>query len=127
VTVLSNANERTLGDHVRKIACSRGRRCAGDSGIFTGVKAALKPLRSFTQHAQQSLLLALVNLAAQTLEQPPLAVRGACPRSSLDLAPEITDAQFQRLVEWDRNQPGKTFSSPEAAVKYLKADLRKKR
>jgi hypothetical protein len=30
-------------------------------------------------------------------------------------------------VEWDRKQPGKTFSSPEAAVKYLKAEFRKNR
>lgn len=47
--------------------------------------------------------------------------------ADLDLKPELTDEQFKRLVEWDKRQPGKTFSSPEAAVKYLKAEFRKKR
>jgi hypothetical protein len=47
--------------------------------------------------------------------------------AGLDLAPEIAGAQFQRLVAWDRKQPGKTFSSPEAAAKYLNAEFGKKR
>jgi hypothetical protein len=47
--------------------------------------------------------------------------------AGLDLAPEIVDAQFKRLVAWDRKQPGKTFSSPEAAAKYLNAEFGKKR
>jgi prevent-host-death family protein len=57
----------------------------------------------------------------------PVAALRAIDDSDLDLAPDLTDAQFQRLVEWDSKQPGKTFSSPEAAVRYLKAEFRKKR
>ena len=45
--------------------------------------------------------------------------------SDLDLLPEVTDEQFQRLVEWDRRQPGKRFSSPEAAVEFLKKEFKK--
>ena len=57
----------------------------------------------------------------------PVAALRPIDDAGLDLAPEIAGAQFQRLVAWDRKQPGKTFSSPEAAAKYLNAEFGKKR
>ena len=57
----------------------------------------------------------------------PVAALRPIDETDMDLASEITDAQYKRLVEWDRKQPGKTFSSPEAAMKYLRAEFRKKR
>jgi len=39
----------------------------------------------------------------------------------------ITPAQEKRIIDWAKSQPGVTFPSASAAVKYLKRKLRKKR
>ncbi len=58
-------------------------------------------------------------------DSKPVAALRAIDDSDLKLLPEVTDEQFQRLVEWDRRQAGKRFSSPEAAVEYLKKEFKK--
>ena len=59
-------------------------------------------------------------------DSKPVAALRPIDESDLELKPEITDAQFERLVEWDRKQPGKVFRSPDAAVRYLRREFQKK-
>ncbi len=59
-------------------------------------------------------------------DSKPVAALRPIDESDLELKPEITDAQFERLVEWDRAQPGRTFHSPAAAVRYLQKEMKKR-
>jgi prevent-host-death family protein len=89
--------------------------------ITRSISEARRELGKLIEQARQGQDIVIIK------DSRPVAALRPIDDTDLDLASEITDAQYQRLVEWDRKQPGKTFSSPEAAVKYLKAEFRKKR
>jgi len=89
--------------------------------ITRSISEARRELGKLIEQARQGQDVVIIK------DSRPVAALRPIDDSDLDLAPGITDAQYRRLVEWDRKQPGKTFASPEAAVKYLKAEFRKKR
>jgi prevent-host-death family protein len=89
--------------------------------ITRSISEARRELGKLIEMARQGQDVVIIK------DSRPVAALRPIDDSDLDLASEMTDAQFQRLVEWDRKQPGKTFASPGAAAKYLKAEFRKKR
>ena len=89
--------------------------------ITRSISEARRELGKLIEMARQGQDVVIIK------DSRPVAALRPIDDTDLDLAPDITDAQYRRLVEWDGKQPGKTFSSPEAAVKYLKAEFRKNR
>jgi len=89
--------------------------------ITRSISEARRELGRLIEQARQGEDVVIIK------DSRPVAALRRIDDDDLDLTPELTDEEFQRLVEWDRKQPGKTFSSPEAAIKYLKAEFRKKR
>jgi prevent-host-death family protein len=89
--------------------------------ITRSISEARRELGRLIEQARQGQDVVIIK------DSRPVAALRPIDDTDLDLAPDFTDAQYKRLVDWDRKQPGKMFSSPEAAVKYLKAEFRKKR
>ena len=57
----------------------------------------------------------------------PVAALRAIDASDLELIPEISDRQAQRLWQIAESEPGKTFRSASSAVTYLKRRSPRKR
>jgi prevent-host-death family protein len=85
--------------------------------ITRSISEARRELGKLIEQARQGQDVVIIE------DSRPVAALRPIDDTDLDLASEIADAQFQRLVQWDSQQPGKTFSSPEAAIKYLKAEF----
>ena len=88
--------------------------------------------RSISEARRQ--LSALIELARQgedvviIKDSKPVVSLRPVTEADLELVPEITDAQAQRILEWDRKQPpGKKFNSSEAAARYIKNVIMKKK
>ena len=69
MAALSCAQQRALGNHVRKVARGGGRGGSCDGGIVSGAQAALESFRPLAQHPQERLFLSAVELAVQAIEQ----------------------------------------------------------
>jgi prevent-host-death family protein len=87
--------------------------------ITRSISEARRELGRLIEQARQGQDVVIIK------DSRPVAALRPIDDSDLDLAPELTDAQVQRLWKWSEAQPSKTFSSPEAAVKYLKKEFGK--
>ncbi len=87
--------------------------------ITRSISEARRELGRLIEQARQGHDVVIIK------DSRPVAALRPIDDSDLDLALEITDAQAQRLWDWSEKQPGKTFSSPEAAVKFLKKEFSK--
>jgi len=87
--------------------------------------------RSISEARRQ--LSALIELARQgedvviIKDSKPVVSLRPVDEADLSLTPPVADQQMRRIVAWDRKQPGRKFASPEAAVRYLRAEMKKKR
>jgi prevent-host-death family protein len=59
-------------------------------------------------------------------DSKPVAALTPIDASDLEVV-RITPSQEKRIIDWAKSQPGVTFPSTSAAVKYLKREFRKKR
>lgn len=66
---LSSPNQRAFGRKIHQAARGRRWRCPGDGAVFTGTKPAFESFRAFAQHAQECLLLPLIELTFQPVHQ----------------------------------------------------------
>lgn len=89
--------------------------------ITRSVSEARRQLSQLIQMAQNGEDVVIIK------DSKPVAALRPVDESDLELLPEVTDEQFERLRLWALSQPGKTFSSAEDAVRYLKRQRRKKR
>jgi prevent-host-death family protein len=87
--------------------------------ITRSISEARRELGRLIEQARQGQDVVIIK------DSRPVAALRPIDDSDLDLAPELTDAQVQRLWKWSEAQPSKTFNSPEAAVKYLKKEFKK--
>ena len=65
---LTGSEQHTFVHQLRKIARRRCRGCARDGDVISGAQTSSKPVRTFTQHAQQRLLLPRIQLPAQPIQ-----------------------------------------------------------
>ena len=87
--------------------------------ITRSISEARRELGKLIEQARQGQDVVIIK------DSRPVAALRPIDDTDLDLAPELTDAQVQRLWEWSEAQPSMTFNSPEAAVKYLKKEFAK--
>ena len=57
----------------------------------------------------------------------PVAALRPIDASDLELTPQLTDRQARRLWQMIETEPKLTFPSAEAAVRFLKKDMKRKR
>jgi len=87
--------------------------------ITRSISEARRELGRLIEQARQGQDVVIIK------DSRPVAALRPIDDADLDLAPEVTDAQVQRLWEWSEAQPSMTFNSPEAAVRYLKKEFAK--
>ncbi|MGC9945484.1 MAG: type II toxin-antitoxin system prevent-host-death family antitoxin [Bryobacteraceae bacterium] len=87
--------------------------------ITRSISEARRELGKLIEQARQGQDVVIIK------DSRPVAALRPIDDTDLDLTPELTDAQVQALWKWSEAQPSKTFSSPEAAVKYLKQEFAK--
>jgi hypothetical protein len=108
VFVFAHADERGLLNQIGQVAGRRRRRSAGNGPVVGDAKPALEPRRTFPQHAEKSLLLAAVQLAAKAVEQTGRA------DDEID-KPDGAPLGFNRR----RGEPGKPASDFIALIRRL--------
>jgi prevent-host-death family protein len=87
--------------------------------ITRSVSEARRQLSQLIEQVRQGVDVVIIK------DSRPVAALRRVDDEDLDLAPELTDEQVQRLWEWSEAQPSKKFDSPEAAVRYLKKEFKK--
>src|SRR3954465_9380436 len=66
---LSGPHECAVLDEVGKVARGRGRGSAGDLAVVAGAEATFETLLALAQHAKNGHALALIDLAAEAVDQ----------------------------------------------------------
>jgi prevent-host-death family protein len=87
--------------------------------ITRSISEARRELGKLIERARQGEDVVIIK------DSRPVAALRRIDDDDLDLTPELTDEQVKRLWEWSEAQPAKKFTSPEAAVRYLKKEFKK--